>query len=272
MTDGVTITMSPAQLAAVMTHDTVQAGGQFSTRLWGALTVLGGTVELVGAGALCVAPEPTMLTKVGCVGLGAHGADTFSTGARQVWTGQHQRSLTERGVSGVAQTLGADRQTADNIGLAVDLMVPLGAALIAGAVRVASVRAGRISLVAHEAAAGSRVGGHTIARHVARTEAQMRTRLATMSGAGARVSSFKDLATAERAISEAVRANRAAIEAWARGGGAVRQAFDHRVGRVIGQGVSKASSSLDDLSSVRVVFKRELYNGKPYYILTAFPI
>jgi hypothetical protein len=33
-------------------------------------------------------------------------------------------------------------------------------------VRVASVRAGRISLALHEAAAGERFGGHTIARHV----------------------------------------------------------------------------------------------------------
>jgi len=86
------------------------------------------------------------------------------------------------------------------------------------------------------------------------------------------VSSFKDLATAERAISEAVRANRAALETWTRGGGGVRQAFDHHVGRVIGRGVCKASSSLDDLSSVRVVLKREVYNGRPYYIPTAFPI
>jgi hypothetical protein len=52
--------------------------------------------------------------------------------------------------------------SAHAIGMTVDIAVPIAVAGWVGAVRVASIRAGRISLVQHEAQAGSRLGGHTI--------------------------------------------------------------------------------------------------------------
>ena len=65
-------------------------------------------------------------------------------------------------------------------GLAVDIAVPLAMSAWLAASRIASIRGGRIKLVEHEAQAGSRLCGHTIAEHVGQTEARLRARLLSM--------------------------------------------------------------------------------------------
>src|SRR5207253_3188838 len=66
-------------------------------------------------------------------------------------------------------------------------------------------------LVDHEAA-----GGHLLARHVGKTDAELAGRLAAeprLSGA----STFFDTAAADRAVEETVTANEAAIRSWLSG-------------------------------------------------------
>ena len=111
----------------------------------GGLRVVGGTLELIGAGALCLAPEPTVASKAGCVVFGLHGSDTLVAGARQAWTGIDTADLTQSGASKLARTLGADAAAADRIGLAVDIGVPLATSAVLGAARLAAVRGGRAS-------------------------------------------------------------------------------------------------------------------------------
>lgn len=65
-----------------------------------------------------------------------------------------------------ARELGADEDTALNIGMTVDIAVPLGFAAAIGAVRVAAIKAGRIKLIQHESVTGLKPGGHTLANHV----------------------------------------------------------------------------------------------------------
>ena len=72
--DGIPVVLSAVQLAAVLLQETVDEAAT-ANRLWGGLRVVGGVLELLGAGVLCVAPEPSMASKVGCVVFGAHGAD-----------------------------------------------------------------------------------------------------------------------------------------------------------------------------------------------------
>lgn len=276
MQGGVSVALSPVQLAAVLAHDHVSPDASFTNRLWGGLRTVGGVLELLGAGALCVAPEPTGLTKAGCVVLGAHGADGTATGMRQVYTGQTEASLTESGVAAMARALGASEDAASNIGVAVDVGLPLGIGLAAATARVVAVRGGTLKLALHEAAQGSRVGGHTIARHVGWTEEMLRARVLAKGGPEL-ASSFRTLETAELAVSKALRANRAAIQAWAqRAAGSAQklppQAFEADVGHVIGIGVHRRGTALLQLSRVRVVLKYETFNGMPYYVLTAFPI
>jgi hypothetical protein len=268
--EGMSVVLSSVQLAAVLTEQSVDETATATNRLWGGLRVVGGVLELLGAGVLCVTPEPTMSSKVGCVVFGAHGADTTSAGIRQVWTGRDSQSLTHMGTAALAQHLGADPATANNIGLAVDIAVPLGVAAWVGASRVAAVRAGRITLAEHEAIAGSRVGGHTIAKHVGRTEQQLRARLAAEPRLRV-ASTFTNLRMAEDAISKVLRLNAARLKTWAQ---TVRppplRLSAQDMGSVIGTGVVRATGQMVNLRKVTVILKFETYNGMPYYVLTAY--
>ena len=271
--DGLRVILTPLQLASVFENETLVPGGTIGNRLIGGLRLLGCGLEVAGGGALLLAPEPTMITKAAGGTLILHGADQCVTGGRQVWTGRDERSFTERGASAAARGLGAGRRTAETVGTVVDVMVPVGAALVVGAARAASIRAGRISLARHEAQAGSRLGGHTIARHVGQTEAQMRARLATLRAGTPAVSSFDDLATAERVISRGLRAQRGAIQSWA---SSARPNATFRVtvssNRAIGSGVVRATDAHVRMSKVRIILKLQQHDGMPYYVLKAFPI
>lgn len=269
--EGLTIAISPVQLAAILSGQTINEGETRTNRLWGGLTLIGGSLEMVGAAALLLAPEPTMATKVGGAALAVHGSDTVSTGFWQLWTGQPQRTLTDQAAAALARRLGADPATADKIGTGVDIAVPIVVTLGVGAARIAAVRYGRISLAEHEAAAGSRLGGHTILKHIGKTEPELRARLLAQRGIPA-ASTFKSLEVAERTLYEAMRANRAAIEAWARTAApGAKQAFFYTAKESVGQGVVRATNTLVQMNKVRFVLKMEQYNGKLFYILTAFP-
>jgi hypothetical protein len=115
----------------------------------------------------------------------------------------------------LATGLGASPGTAHAIGMTVDIAVPFAVAGWVGAVRAASIRAGRISLLQHEAQAGSRLGGHTILKHVGKTEAELRARLAAERDLRA-ASSFTTLGSAERAISRGLSTNTLRIQTWAK--------------------------------------------------------
>jgi hypothetical protein len=158
------------------------------------------------------------------------------------------------------------------VGVAVDLAVPLAVSIGAGAARVAAIRTtGRINLVEHEAAAGSRIGGHTLAKHVGRTEAELHARLASETRIPV-ASSFTSLDVAERVLYSALRSNRAAIAAWARNAAPnARYVVNFEAGKEIGYGVVRSTGRLEKLTKVRLVLKLQYYNGKPYFILTSFP-
>ena len=84
-------------------------------------------MELVGAAALLLTPEPTLVTKVAGGALAVHGSDTTSTGIVQVITGRTRTTLTSQAAAAAAEALGADPKTAKTVGFAVDLAVPVAA-------------------------------------------------------------------------------------------------------------------------------------------------
>ena len=169
MENGFSIAMTPVQLAAVMKDETT-TGDSISNRIWGGIGFLGSTLELASATALCLVPEPTGITKAGCILVGAHSLDGVSSSAYQVWTGRQTASMTSRVASGIAEELGADKSTADQIGIAVDVVIPFS---VAGATRVASVRMGQVKLINHEMVKGFAGGGHTLKKHVGKTEQEL---------------------------------------------------------------------------------------------------
>ncbi|MBC8741488.1 hypothetical protein F6X40_33520 [Paraburkholderia sp. UCT31] len=266
--DGVRVVLSAPQLAAVLSRQSISPTEMLSNRLWGGLQVVGGVLEMVGAAALCVLPEPTMASKAACVVFGVHGSDTASAGLRQIWTGRDTATLIQQGTTKLAEAMKASPDLANNIGLSVDMVVPFGFAGSIRAVRAASVTMGRIDLIEHEAQAGSRIGGHTIAKHVGRTEAQLRARLAAESRIDI-ASSFTNLRAAESAVSKVMQFNSARVKAWAATND-IRLCLIHDVGSPAGYGMTRSTGKLVPLSKVKMFIKREPHNGMPYYILTAY--
>src|SRR4029453_6497554 len=107
-------------------------GPSWTNRLFGGLKLLGGLGETALGILGILAPDPTLLTKVGGGLLTAHGLDTTQSGLRQLWTGETTRSLTSLGLGAGAELLGASEGTAYYIGefgdAGVGIVLTLGTA------------------------------------------------------------------------------------------------------------------------------------------------
>jgi hypothetical protein len=258
------IVVSPLQLAAILESDSIDRASCLSNRLWGTASVLGGALELIGAAALLLTPEPTTLTKAAGGVLAVHGSDTVSSGITQIFSCQPQSTVTSQGATAVARALGADPKTAATVGIAIDVAVPLAAGFV-GAARAIAIRRGAMSLAAQEAQ-----GGHTIARHVGRTEAQLRARLVEQPGIPA-ASTFLTLEQAEQTVAAALRANRSAIKAWAAGTGPGTWRFSYTSSTIVGQGVVRSTGQLTQMKNAVVVLRKVVAGNRVYFVVTAFP-
>lgn len=272
--EGMKIVLSPVQLAALLSDKSVSEGETLSNRLYGGLGLAGGIVEMFGAGAMCIVPEPTMLTKAGCVIVGTHSLDTVQASLRQVWTGQDTRSDTYNSAVLLAESLGADKKTAMKVGFTVDAAIPIAFSLAIGAERVIAIRSGRINLSAHEAPPGSRAGGHTIDKHVGKTAEELFARLENSPKLRSS-SSFKSKKDAEVLISKILRDNKNQITALAKVvplNANLKKVFDMNFARQVGISVSRGSTEVKACYKVRVVIKFERWQGKVYFVLTAYPM
>ena len=277
MENGFSIAMTPVQLAAVMEDETVTEDS-VSNRIWGGVGFLGSVLELASATALCLVPEPTGLTKAGCIIVGAHGLDGISSSAYQIYSGKQTASMTASATAAIASELGASAATAEQIGIAVDMVIPF---TVAGAARVASVRMGQFQLMNHEAAKGSKFGGHALKKHVGKSRQALVDKRARgiQSGtyrAGSVSSSFTSQAIAEKALSQAVKANRVAIRRWAKSTPADHKDYylqlTHTFNKPVGILLRDGETSAVETNKFMFVFYKKSYNGKPYYLLTAYPI
>ncbi len=57
------VILNTAQMAAVLTHESLTPAEIMSNRIFGSLRLVGGIIELAGSGVLCALPEPTMIQK-----------------------------------------------------------------------------------------------------------------------------------------------------------------------------------------------------------------
>lgn len=271
MDDGIKIVMSPVQLAAALSDKSVTEAETLSNRLLGGLGLIMGSLELAGATSMCLAPEPTGITKVGCVVVGTHSLDSIHAAANQIIVGRDTRTATYKLATTIAKQFGADNNTAMKIGLTVDIAVPLAFALGIGASRVMAVRAGRIKLSEHESVTGLKPGGHTITTHIGKTDTELLARFE----ANKRLqysTTFTNLQVAEEAISNALFANRSVIKSVLGGGRqGARLTIRNQSDKAIGYGFQRGSDQPIVMKNVRIVIEFQQYNGKPYYILTAFP-
>lgn len=114
-----------------------------------------------------------------------------------------------------------------------------------------------------------RAGGHTLARHVGKSDAELAERLRRERSIGA-ASTFDDRATAERVVGATLEREARRIAAWLERRGE-DLALDYRgvagepVGRVLLRGARAPIAAAD----ARVVLRRR---GDGYYVLTAYPL
>jgi hypothetical protein len=114
-------------------------------------------------------------------------------------------------------------------------------------------------------------GGHTIARHVGKTDQELVNRLIAQPRI-AKASSYGVEAVAETDIEAALAANRVAINQWANAAGVAKRDWDSDRGHTVGRVASRPPSlaNIADTSSLKVVIKRTARDT--CYLLTSYPI
>lgn len=113
-------------------------------------------------------------------------------------------------------------------------------------------------------------GGHTLARHVGRTDAELAARLDREKGISA-ASTYTDRGAAERTIARTLASSRDRIDRWVeRGERRPNLALDYRgrQGEVIGRTLRRGRPSPDPSIDAVVVLRA---NGPSYFVLTSYP-
>lgn len=272
------VVLNFAQMAAVLTHESLTPAEIMSNRIFGSLRLVGGIVELAGSGVLCALPEPTMISKVGCVAMGVHAADQLAAASNQIITGQETNSYAFRAGATAAEALGASRSTGQVIGLATEFVVPLTTASMYNAFRVSTIRAGRMAVAVSEQplhAAKKSVGGHTLRDHYQKDIAGLQKRLRKVKNAKA-MTTFDSIQMAEWAVSQALRTNKLRIVMYSKLKflrTRNRLTLVSELNTDIGWGIMRGAQSMPvKMTKVRVVIEFAEYNHMPAYIVTAFPI
>lgn len=114
-----------------------------------------------------------------------------------------------------------------------------------------------------------RRGGHTIARHVGRTDAQLKARLSRESIAAA--STYADLETAEQVVARALAANERRVLRWIEQRGprpnlAVR--YRARDGLPTGRMLRRGDQASEEVNGAVVVLR---WRDEAWYVLTSYP-
>ena len=131
-------------------------------------------------------------------------------------------------------------------------------------------RAPAVNSTGYDLARDEARGGHTLARHVGRTDAQLKERLRREQISAA--STFTDRATAERVVARALARQRARVDQWlARTGSRPNLALDYRGdGReIIGRSVTRRGPQTIPCTDAVVVLRWDGKRG--FIVLTSYP-
>ena len=112
-------------------------------------------------------------------------------------------------------------------------------------------------------------GGHTLRKHVGRTDAQLVERLRHERDISA-ASTWTNLETAEETVAEALASNRERVESWIRRGSPrPNLALHYNAGRVIGRSLGRGQDRAVDCTGVVIVLRAD--GPDRYYVLTTYP-
>ncbi len=125
------------------------------------------------------------------------------------------------------------------------------------------------SSAGHDLSADEEMGGHTLQRHIRRTDIELRERLEREHHISA-ASTYTDRAAAEHAISEAIRQDQDRIQRWLqRPGGHSNLVLDYHSDQQVGRVLNRGESHSIPCSNAVVVLKWAGPNR--YYVLTSYP-
>jgi hypothetical protein len=112
-------------------------------------------------------------------------------------------------------------------------------------------------------------GGHTLKKHVARTDEQLRERLEHERNISA-ASTWTDRETAETVVAEALAAEKARVDGWMRRGyPRANLALHYNAGRVIGRSLRRGDSQTVACTSAVIVLRAD--GPDCFYVLTTYP-
>ena len=112
-------------------------------------------------------------------------------------------------------------------------------------------------------------GGHTVKKHVGRTDRQLEERLQREHNISA-ASTWTDLDTAETTVAAALRAERGRIEKWTRRGyPRANLALHYDAKRIIGRSLRPGDSNTVDCTAAVVVLRAD--RADSFYVLTTYP-
>ena len=129
----------------------------------------------------------------------------------------------------------------------------------------------RASASSHDLSRDESAGGHTLRKHVGRTDDQLRERLQHERNISA-ASTWTDRETAERAVGVALEQNRSKIERWQnRDGGHPNLVIDYDGDRShpIGRSLRRDADQPEPCAHATIVLRWTSPNE--YYVLTSYP-
>jgi hypothetical protein len=131
------------------------------TRVFAALQLIGGGLEIIVGGGAIFAPEPTGATKVIGAVVIVHGLDTIQASMRTIATCDRTATFTQLGATSVAKDFGANPASAQTIGVVTDIGIGVGGTFGVGVVSKVGATGQLVHLTNAESAAAIR-GSQTL--------------------------------------------------------------------------------------------------------------
>jgi hypothetical protein len=132
-------------------------------------------------------------------------------------------------------------------------------------------RAAPAARAARDLETDERRGGHTLARHVGLSDADLRARLRQERRIAA-ASTWNDRRTAERIAAATIDRSRAEVDRWRRRRAPrPNLALDWRGSEVIGRTLSRGAAGAVPVSCATVVLRMPPTASDDYYVLTSYP-
>lgn len=119
----------------------------------------------------------------------------------------------------------------------------------------------------HDLAPDERSGGHTLRKHVGRTDDELRERLAQEDISAA--STYTDRAAAQFAVGNALVENSNRIEQWMARSNHSNLVLDYRGNQTMGRTLHRADSSSRPCADAKVVLR--WLSSSEFYVLTSYP-